>query len=54
MILEFTGGDMSLIAQLEAFNKDKKNWDHELSKKQQEIDIYLGEILKYYFDDMKG
>lgn len=54
MILEFTGGDMSLIAQLEAFNKDKKNWDHELSKKQQEIDIYLGEILKYYFYDMKG
>lgn len=54
MILEFTGGDMSLIPQIEAFNNNKENWDHELSRKQQEIDFYLEEILKYYFADMKG
>lgn len=51
MILEFTGGDMSLIPKLEAFNNSKENWNNDLSKKQQEVDDYLGKALNYYLQN---
>lgn len=49
MVLEFTGGDMSLIPKLIAFNDQKDGWDSELAQKQMEIDSYLEAALSYYF-----
>lgn len=49
MILEFTGGDLSLLPQLEKFNNNKDNWHNELALKQKEIDEYLEKTLNYYF-----
>lgn len=49
MVLEFTGGDMSLLPKLNNFNNAKENWkDNELAKKQAEIDDYLDKILHFY------
>ena len=53
MILEFTGGDMNLIPQLEAFNGNKGNWNNELAEKQQEIDDYVSSILNCYLSGME-
>ena len=53
MILEFTGGDMNLIPQLEAFNGNKSNWNNELAEKQQEIDDYVSSILNCYLSGME-
>lgn len=53
MVLEFTGGDLSLIPQLEAFSKSKDQWNHELAIKQKEVDEFLEEALVAYFDTMK-
>lgn len=49
MILEFTGGDMSLLPKLEDFNNTKENWkDNKLAEKQAEIDDYLDKALHFY------
>lgn len=53
MILAFTGGDMDIIPQLEAFNANKGNWNNELAEKQQEIDAYIGSILNCYLSGME-
>ena len=53
MILAFTGGDMNIIPQLEAFNGNKGNWNHELAEKQQEIDDYVSSILNCYLSGME-
>lgn len=54
MVLEFTGGDMSLISKLEAFNDSKGNWDNHLAKKQQEVESYLKAALNCYFTKQGG
>lgn len=48
MILEFTGGNLELVEQLEAFNQTKEQWDQEVAKKQREIDESLNTALEYY------
>lgn len=48
MILEFTGGDMSLLSELDAFNNEKDNWNNEFSEKQKEIDDFLEAALNSY------
>ena len=53
MILAFTGGDMNIIPQLEAFNGNKGNWNNELAEKQQEIDDYVSSILNCYLSGME-
>jgi len=54
MILDFTGGDMSLLPKLEAFHEDKENWNHPLAEKQQEADPYLNAVLNHYFKNLDG
>lgn len=54
MIMDFTGGDLSLVPLLEQFNNDKDHWNNEFSEKQKQIDKYLEEILKCYFERLNG
>lgn len=51
MILEFTGGDMALLPELEKFNNTKKNWNNELAMMQREVDDYMEAILSCYFKE---
>jgi DNA-binding transcriptional MerR regulator len=51
MVLDFTGGDMSLLPELQKFNlNSKKGWNAEIAKKQDLVNDYLGEILAAYFN----
>lgn len=50
MINAFTGGDMSLLPQLMAFNEDKSGWSGDMAEKQREIDDYIGQALLCYFE----
>ena len=49
MVMNFTGGDMSLVSELENFNADKVNWNNELAGKQKEVDEFLSKALESYF-----
>ena len=49
MIMDFTGGDLTLLPKLESFNDDKTGWDKELAQKQQEIDDFMNKMLDCYF-----
>lgn len=49
MVVEFTGGDMSLLPELEKFNEDKQGWDGETARKQAEADDFLKQVLAAYF-----
>ncbi len=49
LILDFTGGNMDLMPSLMDFNSDISGGNYELSKKQNEINEYLGELLENYF-----
>lgn len=53
MVLEFTGGDMSLLPELEAFNEKKENWDNDLADKQKEVDDFLTAALNSYFAEQE-
>ena len=50
MVLEFTGGDLNLIVQLEDFNNAKGEWNNEIAEKQQEIDEYMNAVLNCYLE----
>ena len=50
LILDFTGGNMNLMPNLMNFNSNISGGDYELSKKQNEINEYLGELLANYFN----
>lgn len=52
MIMEFTGGDMSLLPKLMEFNDKKENWSEEMAKKQKEIDDYIGKALELYLSEL--
>lgn len=49
MILEFTGGDMSLIPELKKFEKNSDNWDDEMKNKWLSVEAFLSEGLEVYF-----
>ena len=49
MIMEFTGGNMSLLPKLVEFNSDKAGWDKELAGKQEEFDDYIEKAIEAYF-----
>lgn len=49
MVMSFTGGDMSLLPKLMAFNEDKSQWDETARKKQEQIDDFIGKALEVYF-----
>ncbi|WP_180326707.1 MerR family transcriptional regulator [Raoultibacter phocaeensis] len=48
MIQEFTGGDASLLSQLNAFNKEKGSWPEAMRERQQTIDDFMGRALDCY------
>lgn len=52
MIMEFTGGDMSLLQKLEEFNQNKNNWDSDLAEKQKEVDSFLEVALNCYLSKL--
>ena len=55
MILEFTGGNLELLPELQKFNDKKNDWNNHLAVKQKEVDNYLTAALEYYFkQDPKG
>lgn len=49
MVLEFTGGDQTILAQLIQQNQQKKGWEPKMAEKQAKIDTYLGKALEQYF-----
>ena len=49
MILEFTGGNLELLPELQKFNDKKNDWNNDLAVKQKEVDNYLTAALEYYF-----
>ncbi|NLZ83944.1 MAG: MerR family transcriptional regulator, partial [Clostridiales bacterium] len=52
MIIEFTGGDMSLLPQLEQFNRNKDDWNSDLADTQKEVDSFLGSALTCYLSKL--
>lgn len=49
LVMDFTGGDMSMLPKLKAFNETKQGWSEEMQKKQQIADEFIGKALKIYF-----
>lgn len=49
MVLDFTGGDMSLLPNLMEFNNSKENWNSDLAQKQQEVEEFISTALGAYF-----
>jgi DNA-binding transcriptional MerR regulator len=59
MVMNFTGGDMSLLPDLLRFNENKEGWDDAWREKQAVADGYISEALEAYFknqgyDPFKG
>ncbi|MBI4857101.1 MAG: MerR family transcriptional regulator [Acetobacterium woodii] len=51
LIQDFTGGDMTLLPDLMAFNESRDSgWDSEISQKQNLVNDYIGMILSVYFE----
>ena len=49
MVLDFTGGDMTLLPRLIEFNNNKSKWPEDMSDRQHEIDEYIEQALSNYF-----
>ncbi len=52
MVMEATGGDMSLLPELIKFNETKHSWSKELQEKQTIADEFIGKALEIYFSKM--
>ncbi|MBC3796965.1 MerR family transcriptional regulator [Acetobacterium tundrae] len=53
IVLDFTGGDMSFLPELQKFNlNSKEGWNEEIAKKQDTVNDFLGGILRAYFIQM--
>jgi hypothetical protein len=49
LVMDFTGGDMSMLPNLMKFNETKQVWSEEMQKKQQIADEFIGKALEIYF-----
>ncbi|MEQ8196525.1 MAG: MerR family transcriptional regulator [Clostridiaceae bacterium] len=49
LIMDFTGGDMSILPDIMKFNETKQAWNEEIQKKQQVADEFIGKALNIYF-----
>lgn len=49
MVMDFTGGDMSMLPKLMKFNETKEGWSEEMQKKQLIADEFIGKALEVYF-----
>lgn len=54
MVTEFTGGDMSMLDELEKFDQNKVNWNNGWGEKQAIADKFLTEALGKYFSNFPG
>lgn len=50
LVMDFTGGDMSMLPTLMKFNETKQEWSEEMYQKQQIADEFIGKALKIYFE----
>lgn len=50
LIMDFTGGDMSILPKLMKFNETKQGWNDEMQKKQQIADEFIGKAMEIYFE----
>jgi hypothetical protein len=51
MVMDFTGGDMSLLPALQKFNENKNDWRDEWKEKQSMADEFISKALGYYFSN---
>jgi DNA-binding transcriptional MerR regulator len=51
MVIEFTGGDMSMLPGLLKFNENKEDWSNELKDKQDRADEFIGKALSVYLQN---
>lgn len=49
MIMDFTGGDLSLLPELMKFNESKQGWDETVAGKQKQADGFIGQALAAFF-----
>lgn len=49
MVMDFTGGDMNLLPELEKFNDNRELWDEQMLQKQQQADVFIEKALGIYF-----
>ncbi len=54
LIMDFTGGDMSLLRELERFNENRENWDKDFKEKHEQIEVYIGKALEIYLKNSGG
>ncbi len=54
LIMEFTGGDMSLLPELERFGENRDNWDNDFKEKHEQIELYIGKALEIYLEKAGG
>jgi hypothetical protein len=52
MIMEFTGGDMSLMPEMMKFTEKQDGWDKEFKKKYTLIDNYLQQSMGAYITNL--
>ena len=50
LVMEFTGGDMSMLPELIKFNQSKDGWSEEMKKKQLAADGFIETALAIYFE----
>ncbi len=49
MIMDFTGGNLSLLPELMKFNESKQGWDETVAEKQKQADGFIGQALAAFF-----
>ncbi|SMC16327.1 DNA-binding transcriptional regulator, MerR family [Clostridium acidisoli DSM 12555] len=49
LVMDFTGGDMSMLPELMKFNNNKQAWTQEMKNKQLIADEFIGKALEIYF-----
>lgn len=49
LVIEFTGGDLSMLPELAKFNESKDGWSEEMKQKQLVADAFLEDALAIYF-----
>ncbi len=49
MVLQFTGGDMSLLPELMKFAENKENWDEQWEQKQALAEDFIKQAMEIYF-----
>ena len=51
LVMDFTGGDLTLLPELVKFHDTQQSWSKELKEKQQTADTFINEALNIYFQN---